>query len=158
MRSFQVPVFSDQPLRMPSDAKEARTAFERFWSEPVGERPYLYADVILDSEHYLRHVEFDGGGIAIRFGMNKPTADHPELFGRSVLHSCPIRSFSDGKKYEGKYKEGLFEGQGTMTWSDGRQYVGEWSDGLINGQGTYTWPDGTVEKGIWENGKLTEPN
>lgn len=83
---------------MPSDAEEARSAFERFWSKPV--RPYLYADVILDSGHYLRHVEFEGSGIATRFGMKKLTADHPELFGRRVIRSCPIRSFSNGEKYE----------------------------------------------------------
>ena len=100
MRLFQVPVFSDQLLRMPLDAKEARSTFERFWSEPVGRRPYLYADVILDSGHYLRHVEFDGSGIAIRCGMNSAMADHPELFGRRAIRWCPIRSFSDGQKYE----------------------------------------------------------
>ena len=100
VRLFQVPVFSDHLLRMPSDAKEARSTFERFWSEPAGGRPYLYADVILDSGHYLRHVEFDGSGIAIRCCMNQAMADHPELFGRPAIRWCPIRSFSDGQKYE----------------------------------------------------------
>ncbi len=99
MRSFQVPVFSGQVLRMPTDEKEARGAFEIFSSNPAAERPYLCADVILDSGHFLRHVEFNGSGIAIRFGMSKLTADHPNLFGRCVIRWCPILSFSNGQKY-----------------------------------------------------------
>ena len=100
MTAFRVPVFSDLLLRMPLDAKEARSASERFWSKPAEEVLYLYADVILDTGRYVRHVEFDGRGIAIRFGMDESTADHPELFGRCAVRWCPIRSFSNGQIYE----------------------------------------------------------
>jgi len=31
--------------------------------------------------------------------------------------------------YEGEFKDGKYDGQGTYTWSDGRKYVGEWKDG-----------------------------
>ncbi len=100
MREFQVPIFTDLPLRMPSNAKEARIVTQRFWSTPMGGRAYLYADVFLDKGEYLRHVEFDGSGLAIRVGMNTQTADCPELFGRHVIRWCPIRSFSEGQIYD----------------------------------------------------------
>ena len=44
--------------------------------------------------------------------------------------------------YEGEFKDGKYDGQGTYTWSDGRKYVGEWLDGKQNGHGTVTSPDG----------------
>jgi len=58
-----------------------------------------------------------------------------------------------GYKYEGDYKDGLFHGQGTLTYSDGDQYVGEFKDGKYHGQGTFTWSDGVSYKGEWKDGK-----
>jgi len=44
--------------------------------------------------------------------------------------------------YEGKFKDGKYDGLGTYTWSGDRKYVGEWLDGKQNGHGTVTSPDG----------------
>ena len=82
-------------------------------------------------------------------------------------------------KYEGQFKDGKFNGQGTYTWGDGRKYVGNWVNdsregygvftwapgsqwsadkyegqfkgGKFNGQGTYTWADGRKYVGNWVN-------
>ena len=44
-----------------------------------------------------------------------------------------------------------------MKWSDGREYDGYWKDGKMNGDGgTMTWPDGKVKKGTWEDGHLVK--
>jgi hypothetical protein len=32
--------------------------------------------------------------------------------------------------------------------------VGEFKDGKYNGQGTLTYPDGRVERGIWKNNEI----
>jgi hypothetical protein len=45
-------------------------------------------------------------------------------------------------------------GYGTYTWPNGNKYVGEFKDGNFNGQGTLTTSDGTVESGTWEDNKL----
>ena len=42
-----------------------------------------------------------------------------------------------------------------MTWSDGDKYEGEWKDGKPNGQGTMAHPDGIIEQGTWSKGQLT---
>jgi len=44
--------------------------------------------------------------------------------------------------YLGKFKDGKYHGQGTMTSPDGLKYVGGYKDGKKNGQGTGTWFDG----------------
>ena len=43
-------------------------------------------------------------------------------------------------------------GHGTKTYPDGRKYVGEFKNGLLNGQGTYTNPDGRKFVGEFKDG------
>ena len=48
-------------------------------------------------------------------------------------------------------KKGNTTGQGTLTFMlDGIKYVGEWKDGEYNGQGTLTYADGEQWKGEWQ--------
>ena len=42
-------------------------------------------------------------------------------------------------------------GHGTRTWLDGRKYVGEWKDDMHCGHGTHTWPNGEIYKGEWKD-------
>ena len=37
---------------------------------------------------------------------------------------------------------------------NGCKYIGGFKDGLFHGQGTMTWPDGTVQKGLWIDGEF----
>ena len=61
----------------------------------------------------------------------------------------------DYVKYEGEIKNGLPNGQGTVTYSsDGSKYIGEFKYGYPNGQGTQTWPDGRKYVGEWKNGEI----
>ena len=57
-------------------------------------------------------------------------------------------------KYVGEYKDGIPNGQGTITWSDGRKYVGEFKDGKKHGQGTSTYNDGGKYEGEWKDGEM----
>ena len=76
-----------------------------------------------------------------------------------------------GDKYQGEFKNGVFEGLGTYIWDDGDKYVGEWRDGDLHGFGSMyflsqgknqgdvfhgEYKDG-VKNGIgtyiWKNGK-----
>ena len=43
-------------------------------------------------------------------------------------------------------------GTGTMTYSDGRKYEGEWKDDKQHGQGTMTYLDGSKYEGEWKDG------
>ena len=61
--------------------------------------------------------------------------------------------YSDGTKYAGKWKEGLPNGQGTLTDSNGNKYVGEFVDGKRQGMGTHTSANGSKYQGEWKNDK-----
>ena len=68
--------------------------------------------------------------------------------GRGVFN-CP-----DGRKYEGDFKNGKKEGEGTMEWTNGTKYVGSWRNDMMHGDGIYiNAKEGTKRQGQWANGK-----
>mgnify|MGYP003956667107 CR=1 FL=1 len=58
-----------------------------------------------------------------------------------------------GMKYVGEFKDGVPNGQGTVTHAGGMKYVGEWKNGDRNGQGTLTYADGGKYEGEWKDNK-----
>ena len=58
----------------------------------------------------------------------------------------------DGK-YVGEWRDGLKNGQGTLTYHDGEKYLGEHKSGEFHGQGTYTWTNGQKYEGEFKDGK-----
>ena len=54
----------------------------------------------------------------------------------------------DQDKYE------LFQGVDIDTYSDGDKYVGEFKEGLWHGRGTYTDATGETLIGLWENNEF----
>jgi hypothetical protein len=62
--------------------------------------------------------------------------------------------YSDGRKYVGEWRDGNFNGRGTLTYPYRGEYVGEFRDGKPNGQGAYTYLDGRKYIGGWRDGKF----
>ena len=64
--------------------------------------------------------------------------------------------YPDGT-YDGGWKHGLAEGEGTLKWTDadGEQYEykGGWKDDKYHGKGTYKWADGRSYEGHWKDDK-----
>ena len=44
--------------------------------------------------------------------------------------------FSDGRTYEGDFKNGKKDGEGTFEWPNGDRYEGLWNMCLKHGKGT----------------------
>ena len=42
--------------------------------------------------------------------------------------------------YEGRFSKGLPAGRGKYTWADGRVFQGEFKEGIMEGQGTMIYP------------------
>jgi antitoxin component YwqK of YwqJK toxin-antitoxin module len=42
------------------------------------------------------------------------------------------------------------------TWPDGRKYEGEWKIGKPIGIGKKVYPDGKLKEGYWDKGKFIE--
>ncbi|MEI6139166.1 MAG: hypothetical protein WCP85_07870 [Mariniphaga sp.] len=83
----------------------------------------------------------------------------PEISGK-YIGDCK-NGLADGKglaegidKYEGKFKKGLPNGQGTYTWSTGEVYKGSWFEGKKHGEGKFTFKSNekdSTANGIWKN-------
>ena len=56
--------------------------------------------------------------------------------------------------YEGEYKNGKRNGQGTYYYDSGEKYIGEWKDGLREGKGIFYWDDGTYWEGNFTNNEM----
>ena len=65
------------------------------------------------------------------------------------------RTWADGEKYTGEWKNNVKNGQGAETRPDGSEYVGEYRDNLKNGQGTFTSPFGTKYIGEFKDDQFS---
>ena len=63
-------------------------------------------------------------------------------------------TYANGNKYVGEYKDGIRNGQCTHTYANGDKYVGEFKDGIRNGQGRYAYANSNKYFGEWKNGKI----
>jgi peptidoglycan hydrolase-like protein with peptidoglycan-binding domain len=52
------------------------------------------------------------------------------------------QTYSDGVRYDGQWRDGLFHGRGELAWQDGHRYIGNFKDGERTGRGEHVWPDG----------------
>lgn len=64
-------------------------------------------------------------------------------------------TFSDGKTYEGYYKDDKKSGYGIYTWLDGKKYSGWWDNGKQHGYGMLI-KDSKIQIGEWRDGKKIE--
>ncbi|MBN9091529.1 MAG: hypothetical protein J0J01_31805 [Reyranella sp.] len=65
-----------------------------------------------------------------------------------------IRSYPDGVRYEGDWRDGRRAGQGVQKWPDGFRYEGGWKDDKASGSGTLIDPTGAGWTGTWLSGCL----
>lgn len=60
--------------------------------------------------------------------------------------------YANGDKYEGDFKQGVFEGQGTFTSRTGWSYKGDFKKGQADGKGTLKAKNNKVYKGTFKQG------
>lgn len=61
------------------------------------------------------------------------------------------KTYSNGNKYQGAFKNGKRHGQGKFKWPSGAMYDGAWVDGKREGKGQEILADGTIYVGEFKN-------
>ena len=56
-----------------------------------------------------------------------------------AYYSLGIYEWSDGRKFQGQWKNNKMEGYGIFTWPDGRKYEGDYVDDKKEGNGVFYW-------------------
>ena len=112
---------------------------------------WLYKDKKFD----LR-IRFDKNGIMDGIDV---TVSEDDILVTSQQGVCKTGNCQDGfgefvsesGRYVGKFKNGKFDGQGTLYYASGGYYKGGFSAGMRDGRGTYIWSDNSKYIGSWKN-------
>jgi clan AA aspartic protease (TIGR02281 family) len=93
-------------------------------------------------------------GMVAALAVNAMTARHLE---KTTTENAAQRILpparTPGEIYRGDYRDGRYNGRGTLQYANGEKYTGEFRDGQREGSGTYTWPDGRRYVGQFRNGQ-----
>jgi hypothetical protein len=85
--------------------------------------------------------------------MDLPNGDRYEgEFRNGLFNGWGVYTYRSGDRYEGEFAEDLKHGKGTYTSSDGEKYVGEFVKDRRQGQGTLFLKNGDRYVGSFENG------
>ena len=65
-----------------------------------------------------------------------------------------VCTYPDQSKYEGDWKDGMYDGLGCKTLEDGTKFQGMFVDGKEKGHGKKILANGTVFEGTWDGEKF----
>lgn len=116
--------------------------------------------VIPDGSTYVGgYVE--GNGTRSREGqgtyVNGPES-YSGMWLQDSMHGNGKYIFCSGAVYEGGFKNGMFDGEGTFVYPDGAKYTGGWMNNKFHGKGHYidankiSW-EGDFFNGMFDSGK-----
>ncbi|MBL10100.1 MAG: hypothetical protein CL402_06230 [Acidiferrobacteraceae bacterium] len=133
--------------------------------ETLGWQLMSVAHKLLDAKGAYR-IPYEGSGGFVIFTDIQKTGHFrwptdAKKGGDKAKNGPGTETYPDGSEYVGEFKDGLFHGQGTMSYANatlssgikGSKYVGEFKDGLFHGHGTLVLTDGTQYTGDWKEGK-----
>ena len=91
------------------------------------------------------------GTYSVSAGSNHSSYEGTGAFVSGKTSGYWIVEWTDGKRYEGEWRNRKPHGVGTLTMVDGTHYQGEWSDGKLHGIGSFSSGASGIDGVTWEN-------
>jgi hypothetical protein len=88
---------------------------------------------------------------ALKYYLKNKTISKNKIKIKAGSENEEVKTYDNGDRYEGEWKDGKRHGQGTLYYKSGSRYEGEWKDGKRHGQGTFFWNDGDRYEGEWKD-------
>jgi len=85
-------------------------------------------------------------------GLCLPATASPPPEARLFVDRQGLAHLPDSGVYRGEYLDGLFHGQGELTWRNGYRYVGGFRRGLMSGRGRFEEAGGGIYEGEFRDG------
>lgn len=86
---------------------------------------------------------------------DEASSEDGEVSAKCVSGNCKngsgVLEYSNRDKYEGDFKEGKFQGQGSYIFANGDTYKGAFADDKFNGKGTYNFVNGDSYEGNFKD-------
>jgi serine/threonine protein kinase len=81
-------------------------------------------------------------------------------FRNGTFNGCGTVTFADSyiTTYVGQFQDGLYQGVGLLTWENGDRYIGQFEQGKCQGKGTFIAANHQSITGVWEKGNLQGHN
>ena len=73
-------------------------------------------------------------------------------FKNGIFNGQGTHTFTNGDKYIGNHRNGKYEGFGTFYFSNGETYIGEFKDNRFHGKGILYELNGNILSGLYEDG------
>lgn len=131
--------------------KEYKITYKGTW---VNDKLSGKVEAELDGDRYIgvfdENNRLNGNGVFI----GKNGSKYEGEFKNSVFEGQGIYT-SNGNKYVGQFSKHRFNGKGVLYLNDGSKYVGNFVFNKIEGKGTMYYKDGTIETAYW---KFNEDN
>ncbi|WP_281613192.1 hypothetical protein [Flammeovirga sp. SubArs3] len=93
--------------------------------------------------------------------LGQEISEHPEkdkyvgqFNGDGQRHGMGTYTWEDGTVYQGKWRNDLMDGRGSLKFANGNKYEGNFSKGQPFGAGVYNWANGDVFQGGFLDGKM----
>ena len=138
---------ADQPTIFPNPAEASTTTNNNEISVKAVKEEVIEARRILFGDDW---VDYFGDVDA----NEEPHGNGKVVWNNSKKYENGQRTKAHGDKYEGGFINGVFHGQGILTWGDGASYQGEWLNGKAHGTGIFSFTNGDVYKGNFEDHKI----
>lgn len=104
---------------------------------------------ILSDEDYKFEGEFKDD-LPVSGIENRKNVKYQGVFQNGLYHGQGILTFPNGRSYTGSFDNHEFHGQGELTGDDGIKYSGNWTKGVLK-VGKITYHDGTYYQGELDN-------